>query len=195
MAGKDGPPFSIDVANPERRLAGIDPCPIQVELEFGFVGLARDDAGSLGSEARLAHTEDGLPVAAELPFDGGNTGRPKRCIPIGIDPLEILYGIDLHKAIKLEVMIAWLAWGACRLLAGGSNALHLLGAHRILFLPRLKSTIEVGDHAFETLDPLLVRFAFAHGILSQSCLPSKTCRGKQERGHEDETIWHCGPQV
>ena len=102
LPGQHRAPSAIGMTKPEGRLARVDAGPIQVELEFRLVRFPGNLAVGLHTQPRLTHAEDGLAVAAELPFGGRDLRRAQRRVPIGIDAVEILNHVELPEAIDLE---------------------------------------------------------------------------------------------
>src|SRR3954469_17413130 len=95
LASQEGSPARIHVTHAHGCLARIRADTVEIELELRFVRLFEERARSRPSEARLANAEDRLAIGSEFTPRGRYSRWPKRCLPVGIDPVEILDRVEL----------------------------------------------------------------------------------------------------
>src|SRR5207302_1562413 len=108
---------------------------------------------SLSAEAGLTDAENRLAVAAKLAVGRCDSRGSKRCVPVGVDALEILDRIELHETIELQVVVSRLPWALRRILDRRRRARYAQRRfnaansrlHLLYILERLRALLRIGD--------------------------------------------------
>ena len=106
LAGAELPELAPGVAQPERRLPGVDARAEQLELEdrLDLAGARRDEA--LHAEPALAHAGEVVAVLAELVREGRQLGRPHHVEPVRVALLRLVAHVE-HRRSRRCPSAAW----------------------------------------------------------------------------------------
>jgi hypothetical protein len=105
LTGAEVPQLSIGVSEPERRLSGIHARAEQLELERGLEVTEWRRSGPFDAEPRLADAEERVAIGRELVLERRQLRGPDYVIPVGLDLVEVVAGIEHHEAVDVDARL------------------------------------------------------------------------------------------